>query len=220
MRFASFVRTAAFLAVCALTLSLTACDTAAPVSDAVTANAAQKTAVCHATGSEDNPYVLIDVADAALPAHVAHGDASPGEAVPTMPGFTFDEACVPQEVNLCPCFTSDDLLAITAENNLTRTSCSTASALPFIALIQNDSSTPDVNGGFAAGQGGSTYPSPGPFCATRDPLELTTVSTAEAAACAQLIVDRCATIGDAITASVGGTTSSSARASGGSPFGF
>ena len=79
---------------CALLLTLSACDTADPLADGVPLHAAQKTAVCHATGSEANPYVLIDVADASLPAHTEHGDASPGEAVPGTDGtFAFDEAC-------------------------------------------------------------------------------------------------------------------------------
>ncbi|CAN5764813.1 hypothetical protein BH23GEM7_BH23GEM7_41500 [soil metagenome] len=53
-----------------------------------------KSAVCH-YDADAGSYALISVANAALPAHVEHGDASPGEAVPNMPGFEFDEACQP-----------------------------------------------------------------------------------------------------------------------------
>jgi len=51
-----------------------------------------KTAVCHRSDSEGS-FVLISIADPALPAHLAHGDATPGDPVPGSPGFVFDEAC-------------------------------------------------------------------------------------------------------------------------------
>lgn len=35
---------------------------------------ASKTAICHSTGSTTNPWEYITVADAALPAHMGHGD--------------------------------------------------------------------------------------------------------------------------------------------------
>ena len=46
-----------------------------------------KTMLCHRTGSEENPFVLISVSNNAVPAHAAHGDtlAGPGGTCPGPP---------------------------------------------------------------------------------------------------------------------------------------
>lgn len=51
-----------------------------PASPPVTTQQASKTTICHATGSSSNPFVEIEVADSALPAHQGHGDIIPAPA--------------------------------------------------------------------------------------------------------------------------------------------
>jgi hypothetical protein len=49
--------------------------------------AKQKTTICHQTGSEKNPFVVIAVSNHALPAHRGHGDTleGPGGTCPGPP---------------------------------------------------------------------------------------------------------------------------------------
>lgn len=56
--------------------------------------AAEKIFICHNTGSETNPYERIEIAEPAYEnAHLDHGDARPGEAIPEMPGYKFGCNC-------------------------------------------------------------------------------------------------------------------------------
>ncbi|HET9369474.1 MAG TPA: hypothetical protein VFO19_04480 [Vicinamibacterales bacterium] len=50
-----------------------------------------KVSLCHRTGA--GFYVLISVGAAAEPAHLAHGDGRPGQAVPGSPGRSFSSGC-------------------------------------------------------------------------------------------------------------------------------
>ena len=129
-----------------------------------------------------------------------------GECVPSPvscpDGFACDldsGDCVPDAPpNLCPCWDTDELLNVTAANNLTGNSCS--SRLDVDALIQNiPGSTPGVEGGFAADTGGF---SGSPRCDTRDPLVTLTISLEDAEACIAEVKQRCADIGDPIPASL------------------
>jgi hypothetical protein len=52
---------------------------------------AEKVDVCHRVGN--GSFILINISQNALAAHVAHGDGQPGDPVPDMPGKMFDEAC-------------------------------------------------------------------------------------------------------------------------------
>ena len=52
-----------------------------------------KVPVCHLTGNDD--YILISIAEPALKAHIKHGDAQPGDPVPDMNGYIFDDNCEP-----------------------------------------------------------------------------------------------------------------------------
>lgn len=52
-----------------------------------------KVDVCHVEGN--GSYHLIRINENALPAHLAHGNAQPGDPVPGMSGYVFDETCTP-----------------------------------------------------------------------------------------------------------------------------
>jgi hypothetical protein len=45
-----------------------------------------KTTICHHTGSQSNPWVVITVSDNALPAHERHGDTLVNSSAPFCPG--------------------------------------------------------------------------------------------------------------------------------------
>jgi hypothetical protein len=51
-----------------------------------------KVEVCHRR--MDGSYNLITIGEPGFDAHVAHGDAAPGEPVPGMPGYRFDDTCL------------------------------------------------------------------------------------------------------------------------------
>ena len=90
-----------------LTLTLAACDSglnesATTLADGDAAFAeAEKVEVCHLTGSETNPVVLIEVAQTATPAHWEHGD------FPAVEGSCDPQVC---PADPCPCFTATDLI--------------------------------------------------------------------------------------------------------------
>lgn len=52
-----------------------------------------RTTICHKTGSESNPWVLIRPDNASLPAHFAHGDVLPrdGNCPTTAAGWPLDD---------------------------------------------------------------------------------------------------------------------------------
>jgi hypothetical protein len=52
-----------------------------------------KVEVCHRT--MNGSYNLINIGEPAFDAHIDHGDAAPGEPVPELPGYLFDDACAP-----------------------------------------------------------------------------------------------------------------------------
>ncbi|NIQ52394.1 MAG: hypothetical protein GWN71_02715, partial [Gammaproteobacteria bacterium] len=90
-------------AVAALVLSLGACDGVLIPPDPEAeagfdvdglASAMSKVDVCHV--DEDGAYRLITIAEAAYVTHLGHGDASPGDAVPGMPGQVFGPDCEPE----------------------------------------------------------------------------------------------------------------------------
>lgn len=67
--------------------------------------AKDKVPVCHVDGQGN--YSLITVAEPALKGHEKHGDAQPGDAVPDMEGYVFDDTCTPQlsdGVEITACF--------------------------------------------------------------------------------------------------------------------
>jgi len=52
---------------------------------------APKVDVCHI--DDTGAYIKINISENAFDAHIAHGDASPGDAVPDMAGYEFDDEC-------------------------------------------------------------------------------------------------------------------------------
>ena len=181
-----------FLAGCDTTMT-TEPSISEQVGESLSAAKGAKIDICHKRDGQG--YISINISVNAEAAHRAHGDGQVGDPVPGMPGFTFDEDCVPVEA--CPCWDAADLLSVTAANQLGFNSCSSFFIpLPFGAVIQNvPGSTPGVEGGFVAGQAGTF--GPGPVCGTRDlpPFSLA-ITAEEADACIQQIADRCAAIGD------------------------
>ncbi len=71
---------------------LVACSVAS-VAAASSGGKDHKTSICHKTGSESNPWVLITPDNASLPAHFAHGDVLPrdGNCPTTAAGWPSDD---------------------------------------------------------------------------------------------------------------------------------
>lgn len=74
-------------------LLMAVCLLAAVVPIAIVGAKAEKVDVCHKEGN--GSYHLINISDSAFDAHIAHGDAAPGQAVPDMEGYVFSEDCEP-----------------------------------------------------------------------------------------------------------------------------
>ncbi|AXT72921.1 hypothetical protein [Vibrio sp. dhg] len=66
--------------------------------------------VCH-YDNNGGYYELINISFKALSAHKNHGDALPGEQIPTNPGYIFDDSCQPIAASTCPCDFSSESLA-------------------------------------------------------------------------------------------------------------
>jgi hypothetical protein len=164
-----------------------------------------------ATGCANDP-VICDAPDLCTVSACAPDTGECVESPVSCPdGFACDLAsgdCVPDTANQCPCWDTDELLSVTAANNLIGDTCSTRPDVD--ALIQNiRGSTPGVEGGFAADTGGY---SGAPRCDTRDfPPSNLAISLEEAEACIAEIKQRCADVGDPIPESL--TESAPARGS-------
>lgn len=61
------------------------------------AGAGDKSYVCHVEGTGD--YHLINISDAALDKHIAHGDYKPGDPIPGVPGEVFGDACESEAID-------------------------------------------------------------------------------------------------------------------------
>lgn len=57
----------------------------------VVAASDKKVGVCHREGN--GSFILINISNRAYPAHVKHGDAKPGQAVPGTEGYVFTKTC-------------------------------------------------------------------------------------------------------------------------------
>ena len=67
--------------------------TVAAISASAQTQPPPKVQVCHKAAN--GTFHLITISLNAQPAHVAHGDGQPGQAVPNMPGFIFGDNCTP-----------------------------------------------------------------------------------------------------------------------------
>ncbi len=76
-----------------------------------------KVDICHYHSVTDS-YALIMVSDngKAVAAHLAHGDAFPGDPVPTMAGYVFDAACAPVLADTDGADTDGDGVPDTSDN--------------------------------------------------------------------------------------------------------
>src|SRR3990167_3929402 len=76
----------------------------------ISAQAASKIDVCHVEGN--GSFHLINVSGNALSAHLAHGDAQPGDLVPGDTRMMFDRECNQvRAVVSCPCWDARTLPA-------------------------------------------------------------------------------------------------------------
>ena len=85
--------------------------------------------ICHLT--DEGAFNLININGNAAPAHRAHGDAAPGEAVPGSQTDVFDSSCVATAAPLlaCPCWNDYSSAGLVAAMNLetpTSPTCSVA----------------------------------------------------------------------------------------------
>ena len=74
-------------------------DSSEQVGEQQSAAKVAKIDICHKRNG--NPFILIHIAESAKPAHIAHGDLFPGDAVPGMAGFIFDDDCDTIESVVC-----------------------------------------------------------------------------------------------------------------------
>ena len=136
----------------ALTLGAMACtDARTPTGlsgpDLRNANA-QPVGVCH-YDDDLATWVLLTVAGAALPAHVNHGDAQPGQAVPgSNPPAVFGDNCevVPVEVPLFVCSRTD--LTRDIVGNFSWTYSGSGGTPPYTLYAAIDNGAPNPLGTF------------------------------------------------------------------------
>jgi len=101
--------------------------------------AVEKHDVCHYEGNGN--YHIINISYKAVSAHTNHGDALPGEPVPTNPGFVFDENCEQVAASACPCdFSATGLAEVGLDGSLNHT----CSAFMNSVLIQLENSLPNA----------------------------------------------------------------------------
>ena len=179
----------------------------------VAGNAApkEKDLICHVDSDTGNIKLIVVSRRAnhlGNPAHTFDGvsDYRPewvgaaGDSTEDANGDGIDDGCEPSQE--CPCWAKMELLSVTADNNDTAFSCSSAFSytegeVVEIAVIANTLRNPDVEGGFAASR------APGSdelgYCITRDiPPNFLDITDEEAVVCIDQIVARCAAIGDPI----------------------
>ena len=179
-------------------LILTACGTrisptspsasSATVTTAITATATSETSstqtsgvdVCHRRGN--GSYNLISINGNALAAHLSHGDAQPGDAVPGAPGKRFDEACNQVDAVACPCWDEAFL-----DSSIVPTVSCESSHLPGQFVLKSNSDSSDNQVSWFLDEGATRCGAKGlPI-----PIGPLFVTPAEAAVCLAQLQARC-----------------------------
>ena len=116
--------------------------------------------VCHIEGN--GSFALLNISDKAMPAHLRHGDALPGEGVPFEPEFEFDDNCEQVLASSCPCdFSATGLAQIGIDG--TENEVCQSFGLVIVQIYDDEFPTfANVRSDAVCVRAGTNFPGPGP----------------------------------------------------------